>query len=97
MQVRWSPSAAEDLQQLFDYIRWDNPVASQRVVKTIYNRAERLGAHPYQGRRGRVDGTRQLPLPPLPFIVVYRVLETADAVEIVNVIHGAQRWPPTNC
>jgi plasmid stabilization system protein ParE len=30
----------------------------------------------------------------LPFIIVYRVLEQADAVEIVNVIDGAQRWPP---
>jgi plasmid stabilization system protein ParE len=35
-----------------------------------------------------------MPLPPLPFIVVYRVLEHLEAVEIVNLIHGAQRWPP---
>jgi len=41
-----------------------------------------------------VKDTRELPLPPLPFIVVYRVLERVDAVEIVKVIHGAQRWPP---
>jgi plasmid stabilization system protein ParE len=39
-----------------------------------------------------VEGTRELPLPPLPFVVVYRIL--ADIVEIANVIHGAQRWPP---
>jgi toxin ParE1/3/4 len=58
MQIRWSPAAAEDRQQM--------------------------------------EGTRELPLPPLPFIVIYRVLERADAVEIVNVIHGAQRWPPGN-
>ena len=48
---------------------------------------------PYRGRLGRVSGTRELPLPPLPFIVVYRILGL-DAVEIVNVIHGSQRWPP---
>jgi toxin ParE1/3/4 len=46
--------------------------------------------------RQQMEGTRELPLPPLPFIVIYRVLERADAVEIVNVIHGAQRWPPGN-
>jgi plasmid stabilization system protein ParE len=39
-----------------------------------------------------VEGTRDLPIPSLPFVVVYRVLE--HAVEIANVIHGAQRWPP---
>jgi len=50
--------------------------------------------HPNQGRQGRVTGTRELALTPLPFIVVYRVRELLDAIEIVNVIHGAQRWPP---
>jgi hypothetical protein len=28
-----------------------------------------------------MEATRELPLPPLPFIVIYRVLERADAVE----------------
>jgi toxin ParE1/3/4 len=51
-----------------------------------------LKSFPHNGRTGRVDGTRELPLPPLPFVVVYRIL--ADIVEIANVIHGAQRWPP---
>jgi toxin ParE1/3/4 len=53
-----------------------------------------LGKFPYSGRRGRIEGTRELPLAPLPFIGVYIVLEHASVVEIVNVIHGAQRWPP---
>jgi toxin ParE1/3/4 len=94
MQIRWSPAAAEDLKQLFNYIRTDNPGAAQRVAQIIYDRAGALGTDPYLGRRGRVEGTRELPLPPLPFIVVYRVIEHVDAVEIINVIHGAQRWPP---
>jgi plasmid stabilization system protein ParE len=29
----------------------------------------------------------------LPFVVVYRV--TKNAVEIVRLLHGAQRWPAT--
>jgi len=39
-----------------------------------------------------MDGTRELLLLPLPFIIVYRV--KSDAVEIANIVHGAQRWPP---
>lgn len=96
MRIRWSPAAADDLQQLFDYIRMDNQGAAERVARAIYDRAGELGKHPYQGRRGRVEGTRELPLPPLPFIVVYRVVEAAGVVDIVNVIHGAQRWPPAS-
>ena len=73
MEVRWSPAAAEDLEQLFNYIRVDNPTAAHRVVQAIYERAGSLATHPFLGRRGRVEGTRELPLPPLPFIVVYRI------------------------
>jgi toxin ParE1/3/4 len=92
MQVRWSPTAAEDLSRIFQYIRQENPSAAERVVRTIYESAGALASFPNRGKAGRVEGTRELPLPSLPFVVVYRVLE--HAVEIANVIHGAQRWPP---
>ena len=95
MQIRWSPDAADDLQHIFEYILVENPTGARSVGRSIYDRLSVLENFPYSGRIGRVDGTRELPLPPLPFIVVYRVLESDDAVEIVNVIHGAQLWPPT--
>jgi toxin ParE1/3/4 len=94
MEIRWSPSAAADLERIVDFIGRENPAAARRVAQSIYDRLGALGTFPFSGRRGRVEGTRELPLPPLPFIVVYRVLEHADALEIVNLIHGAQRWPP---
>ena len=92
MQVRWSPAAAEDLFRIIEYIRQENPPAAQRVAKVIYESAGSLNSFPHKGRTSRVEGTRELPLPPLPFLVVYRIL--TDIVEIANVIHGAQRWPP---
>ena len=92
MQVRWSPAAAEDLSRIFDYIRQQNSSAAERVVRAIYESAGSLAFFPDRGKVGRVYGTRELLLPSLPFVVVYRVLE--HAVEIANVIHGAQRWPP---
>ena len=92
MNIRWSRTAAENLSRIFEYIRPDNPSAAERVVRTIYDSAGSLESFPYRGRVGRVDGTRELVLPSLPFVIVYRVLE--DAVEIAAVIHGAQRWPP---
>ena len=93
-KIRWSPAAAEDLRQIFHYIRNDNPDAAERVIRTIYRRVTGLASHPYQGRPGRVEGTRELALPPLPFIVVYRTVEGGGVIELANIIHGAQRWPP---
>jgi toxin ParE1/3/4 len=92
MQIRWSPAAVEDLSRIIEYIRQENPPAAQRIAKTIYESAGSLKSFPYKGRTGRIEGTRELPLPPLPFVVVYRILN--DIVEIANVVHGAQRWPP---
>ena len=42
-----------------------------------------------QRHPARVEGTCELPLPPLPFVVVYRFVK--DIVEIANVVHGAQK------
>jgi plasmid stabilization system protein ParE len=36
-------------------------------------------------------GTRELVLAPLPWVMVYVVSD--ETVEIVRVLHGAQRWP----
>jgi toxin ParE1/3/4 len=94
MRIRWSPDAVADLASIVEYVRVDNPAAAQRIGQTIYDRLSMLGGFPHAGRLGRVEGTREFPLPPLPFIIVYRVAVDTGTVEIANIIHGAQRWPP---
>jgi toxin ParE1/3/4 len=93
MEVRWSPEAAADFTTIVRYIRQDNPSAALRVARAIYNAIAQLNTFPNRGRPGKIDGTRELPLTSLPFVVVYRVTE--NAVEIVRLLHGAQRWPAT--
>lgn len=94
MQIRWSPAAADHFSQIIEFVRQDSPQAAQRGARAIYDSAGSLGQFPYKGRNGRVEGTRELPLPSLPFIVVYRIVN--DNVEIANVIHGAQKYPPAS-
>lgn len=91
MPVRWSPEAAEDFARLVQHIRQESPSAAQRVAKIIYEKIGALEHFPNRGRPGRVEDTRELPLPPLPFVVIYRLVE--QAVEIARILHGAQRWP----
>jgi toxin ParE1/3/4 len=91
MNVRWSPEAAADFDGIVDYILLQNPSAADRVCKNIYDSVNSLESFSNRGRLGRIHGTRELVLAPLPFIAIYRV--TGDVVEIVRVLHGAQRWP----
>lgn len=91
MKVRWSPEAAADFAAIVEYIRKQNPSAAERVARTIYEGVASLASFPLQGRSGRTKGTRELVFSPLPYVAVYRVKD--EAVEIVRVLHGAQRWP----
>ena len=91
MQPRWSPEAADDLVRIVQRIRQENPSVAERIATFIYQRVAALESFPHLGKPGRMEGTRELPLPPLPFVVVYRL--RGEAVEIARVLHGAQRWP----
>jgi toxin ParE1/3/4 len=94
MEIRWSQEATADFTGIIHYIKQDNPEAALRVARTIYETVAKLKNFSNRGRPGRVAGTRELVFTPLPFIVVYRVKESA--VEIARVLHGAQRWPAIN-
>jgi toxin ParE1/3/4 len=92
MEIRWSLPAAEDLERICERIDRDNPDAARRVARTIYDGCARLKNFPYTGRASsRMTGRRELVFSPLPYIVVYQVME--DAVEISRIFHGAQDWP----
>ncbi len=61
------------------------------LVRSIYEAPGALRALPHRGRPGKNAGTRELILSPLPWIVIYTVRD--DAIDIVRILHGAQRWP----
>jgi addiction module RelE/StbE family toxin len=91
MKVIWSPPAIKDLTHLRSYIAQDNPSAAAEVAKTILAAIENLRRFPSIGRPGRVPDTRELVVPGSPFILPYTV--TARGIEIIAVLHGAQKWP----
>lgn len=91
MRVRWTILAAEDLDRIAHRIKEDNPKAAFEVASTIYDGCAELATFPRRGRTGRIDSTRELVFPGLPFIVVYRIRN--ESVEILRIYHGAQDWP----
>jgi plasmid stabilization system protein ParE len=48
---------------------------------------------PMIGHEGAMQGTREMVVPGLPYIIVHRVEPTEAAVVILGIYHGAQRRP----
>lgn len=92
MRIEWSDHAVSDLKSISEYIERDRDLeASNRVARRIYEIIQTLRSMPYRGRFGRVENTRELIIPKLPYFVVYRV--SKERVLILNIVHGARRWP----
>ena len=91
MRVRWTSPAAEDLYRIVQHIQQDSLTHAADVAKTLYDGCANLRRFPRAGRKGRIEGTRELVFPGLPYIVVYRVED--QVVELVRIYHGAQDWP----
>lgn len=88
MKIRWAPAAANDLEQIGLFLEEAYPYLREITLRTIYSSVLSLKAFPRRGRKGKADGTRELILPRLPYVIVYRVTDLA--VEIVRIWHGAQ-------
>ena len=92
MRLLWSPDAVADRTEIFDWLTAENPAAALATDTAIARHVKRLRRFPHLGRPGRVDGTRESPLPRTPFIVVYRLAD--PDILLLRILHGARRWPP---
>ena len=91
MRIAWTPAAAADLEQISDFLFEQNPATAVRLVRQTYSAASTLKQFPNKGRPAKKEGTRELVLPGLPWIIIYEA--GGQAVYIVRILHGAQHWP----
>jgi addiction module RelE/StbE family toxin len=90
-RLEYSPRYFRRLEDIRERIAADNPAAAVRMIERIRAAVERLAAFPAIGRPGRVAATREFVIPGTPYISPYRV--KGDVVQIITVLHSAQRWP----
>lgn len=90
-RLEYAPRYFRRLEDIRERIAVDNPTAATRMIERIRAAVLRLTASPALGRPGRVAGTRELVIPHTPYIVPYRVKN--DVVQIITILHCAQRWP----
>ena len=93
MTIHWMPLAEQDLEAVYEYVRQDNENAAKQLVARIFSAVGMLTRHPLAGREGRVQGTRELAVAQTPYVIAYRIRQ--DEIQILTVLHGAQRWPAT--
>jgi toxin ParE1/3/4 len=92
MRVRWTEAAAADFTHICDYTSDHfGPAQARHAALAIYDSVDSLRAMPHKGRHGRKHGTRELTIPKLPFVVIYRVRESS--IEVNRILHGARKWP----
>ena len=88
MRIRWTPAAAADLERISAYLQERHPRYRRPTLQKLYESIRALKDAPYHGRPGRVDGTRELLFPPMPYVAVYRVRQ--QSIEILRIYHTAQ-------
>jgi addiction module RelE/StbE family toxin len=91
MRIVWTEPAVHDLAAARAYIARDNPPPADRQVERVLAAVAGLLQFPEIGRPGRRAGTRELVVSRTPYLVAYR--RRADAIEVLRVMHGRQRWP----
>lgn len=90
MQLLWTEEAADNLSaSRITCLRTRQHAAD--LVFAIHNAPSVLLTFPYRGRQGKKQGTRELVLSSLPYVVVYQV--SGDVIDVARILHGAQNGP----
>lgn len=92
MKLIWARGATDQLADAHEYIARDSRDAADRTIVAIREAVRVLSIHPFAGRAGRVENTRELVITGTPYIVAYQFREP-ETVYIIAVIHGKRRWP----
>jgi toxin ParE1/3/4 len=88
MTIRWLISALKGLKVVRLRISQDNPRVANVVADRIEQSVERLAEFPYSGRNGTREGTRELVVTGLPYLLVYRIV--GSEVQILRLFHDKE-------
>ncbi|MBS0271778.1 MAG: type II toxin-antitoxin system RelE/ParE family toxin [Proteobacteria bacterium] len=91
MKIVWTYLALRDLEDAYEFVADNSPKAASGMIDRIEKALSNLKIYPNVGRKGRIEGTRELIIPNTSFIFSYRVKETH--IEILAFLHGRRKWP----
>jgi toxin ParE1/3/4 len=88
VRLRWSPEAADDLEDISNYLHANWPSRAQWTVRRIYTEISALRKFPRMGREVNRPGVRALVISMVPYLCVYRL--ESDAVVLLHIFHTSQ-------
>jgi len=88
VKIVWTEPARQDLRGIFEYIAEENPRAASALLTEIKERVTILQHTPQLGRKGRVEGTRELVLSGTHYLLPYRVKN--QTLQILAVFHASR-------
>ena len=87
--LRWTEESAQWLQDIFEYISVDNPDAAEKVISTIFEKAQVLIEHPELGHKYQTFSGRQVRILIYGhYRITYLIKESGD-IDILGVFHGS--------
>lgn len=87
--LQWTRRAVVRLDQIGDHIAKDDPNAA--ALWRVSCRRWTISQATSMECIGRIKRTREYVFADIPYNVAHRL--KSQAIEIVTIIHGAQRWP----
>ncbi|MFM7344323.1 MAG: type II toxin-antitoxin system RelE/ParE family toxin [Tagaea sp.] len=91
MCVLYAEAASKDVAEILAYVGAENPKAAEGIDRAILQAIRTLARFPNIGRRGRFEGTREIRVPSLPYILIYETSD--DDVTVLAVLHAARDIP----
>jgi len=88
MPVTFAPAAAQDVEEIGDYIHAENPTAAGRFIAALRARCDRIADAPRSGaaRPSLWPGLRSIAFQ--RYVIFFAI--AGDAVRIERVLHGAR-------
>lgn len=91
MKLVLSQRFRDELYREFRFIREAKPAAARVVRDRIIKSVQRLKRFPESGRAWRLASCRELMIPGLRYIVIYKVTE--DTVIVASLFHASREAP----
>ncbi len=88
MTLRLTARAHVDIKSIAEYLTEHEPSVAPNVMQRLEQTLQYLAIFPHMGRSGYRKDTREIAVPRLKLMVVYR--QNADMVEVLTIFHSAR-------